>query len=263
MRLLVCCLGVALVVAPLPAQTPKAEDAARAEKAVQDLLAKHRATGARVERIKDESISKVLPKEQFFAVLFPQFPVAREAPAPFKPSNVVAVSPDAKVRILSNPKELGTYLNSTGLTASDEAAMKQAVRAFLRLNQQFHQDGFYQFKLVNESLAVTKEGDNRKVSGRVTVVRGGNGEITTTLVFDASGRLTSWKEQSKLIRGPRPRCHATKLLDPDPVVRTIVEEDLLYMGKAALPYLEEQRAKASPELRQAIDRVRERILERK
>ena len=66
--------------------------------------------------------------------------------------------------------------------------------------------------------------------------------------------------RSKLKPGPRPICHATKLLDPDPVVRAIVEQDLLIMGRAAKPYLDEQRAKASPELQQAIDRIWQRIL---
>jgi hypothetical protein len=59
--------------------------------------------------------------------------------------------------------------------------------------------------------------------------------------------------------GPRPICQATKLLDADPVVRRMAEQDLLVMGRAARPYLDEQRAKAAPELQKAIDRVWERI----
>jgi hypothetical protein len=40
----------------------------------------------------------------------------------------------------------------------------------------------------------------------------------------------------------------------------MAEADLLFMGLAARDYLMEQRAQASPELRQAIDRLWERIV---
>ena len=48
---------------------------------------------------------------------------------------------------------------------------------------------------------------------------------------------------------------ATKLLDADPVVRRIAAQDLIIMGLAARDYLMDQRAQATPELREAIDRV--------
>jgi hypothetical protein len=60
----------------------------------------------------------------------------------------------------------------------------------------------------------------------------------------------------------RPICQATKLLDPDPIVRKMAEQDLLIMGAAARDYLLEQRAKAGPELQAAIDRIWERMLAR-
>ena len=61
-------------------------------------------------------------------------------------------------------------------------------------------------------------------------------------------------------RGVRPICQATKLLDPDPVVRQMAEDAILVMGKAADEYLSEQRARATPALREAIDRIWQRIL---
>jgi hypothetical protein len=73
--------------------------------------------------------------------------------------------------------------------------------------------------------------------------------------------LTSVSEDNQIRRGPRPICQATKLLDPDPVVRKMAEQDLLIMGRAARGYLDEQRARATPALRKAIDRIWERILE--
>jgi hypothetical protein len=41
----------------------------------------------------------------------------------------------------------------------------------------------------------------------------------------------------------------------------MAEQDLLIMGRAARGYLDEQRARATPALRKAIDRIWERILE--
>ena len=41
----------------------------------------------------------------------------------------------------------------------------------------------------------------------------------------------------------------------------MAEQDILVMGKSAKAYLDEQRAKAEPELKAAIDRVWRRILD--
>jgi hypothetical protein len=41
----------------------------------------------------------------------------------------------------------------------------------------------------------------------------------------------------------------------------MAEQDLLIMGRAARPYLEEQRARARPELRRAIDAIWQKIVE--
>jgi hypothetical protein len=41
----------------------------------------------------------------------------------------------------------------------------------------------------------------------------------------------------------------------------MAEQDLLCMGRAAKSYLDEQRAKAGPELQKAIDRIWQRIVD--
>ena len=84
---------------------------------------------------------------------------------------------------------------------------------------------------------------------------GGNGAIEATLSFDGAGKLARVAEGGKLRPGPRPICQATKLLDPDPLVRRMAEQDLRIMGRAAKGYLDGQRAQAAPELRRAIDRL--------
>ena len=57
-------------------------------------------------------------------------------------------------------------------------------------------------------------------------------------------------------------CQATRLLDSDPIMRAMAAQDLLIMGRAAMPYLREQRKTAAPELVRAIDAISAQIEER-
>jgi hypothetical protein len=75
------------------------------------------------------------------------------------------------------------------------------------------------------------------------------------VLFDKEGKLAKVNEKAAIRPGPRPICQATKLLDADPIVRRIAEQDLLIMGLSSRDYLMERRERASPELREAIDRV--------
>ncbi len=98
-------------------------------------------------------------------------------------------------------------------------------------------------------------------SDKAVVARGGKADIAADLTFTREGKLIKVEETNTVKRGIRPICQATKLLDPDPVVRQMAEKDILVMGRAAKAYLDEQRAKASPNLRQAIDRIWHRIVQ--
>jgi hypothetical protein len=74
------------------------------------------------------------------------------------------------------------------------------------------------------------------------------------------GGLTELDEIRQIKTGIRPICQATKLLDPDPLVRRMAEQDLRVIGRKAKGYLDAQRAKARPELQKAIDRIWQRIV---
>lgn len=82
-----------------------------------------------------------------------------------------------------------------------------------------------------------------------------------TMILDASGIFVDVWETSTVLPGVRPICQATKLLDRDPIVRRMAEQDILVMGRMAKPYLDEIRAKAKPKLKQAIDRIWRRIVD--
>ena len=71
------------------------------------------------------------------------------------------------------------------------------------------------------------------------------------------------KSTRRVVREPFParRRIQPKLLDPDPIVRRMAEQDILVMGRAARDYLMDQRANAPPLLQDAIDRIWRRILQ--
>jgi hypothetical protein len=244
---------------PVPPKLTK-EDIAKAEKAVKAHLAKIKGDYAQVQHISDEPVGKALPGFAFFSVLYRQYPVGRTPPAGLKVSNILAAGRDGKVIALTDAKELQKFVKEKLPTAGTDAQIKDVARAMVRLGQELHQDGFYRFRLEDDSTKVTDGKRSKIATARAVVMQGGNGSYSVTLMF-TGGKLTALSESVKLKPGPRPICQATKLLDRDPIVRAMAEQALLCMGRAAKPYLDEQRAKASPELKKAIDAIWRRIVE--
>ena len=259
------CLGLlavpALAEPTKDKQKPSAEDVKKAEKMVIDRLGELKAEGGKVDRITDDAVDRAFPGHLFLSVLFRQYPVGRAVPKPLKASSLFAVSPEGKLKLLTDAKELESYFKDTLEPVKTDKAAQDASLAWLRFSEQFAQDGFYAFKTVDEASKVEAVKDVRTASARGTATEGGTGEINVALTFDEKGKLNKVVEKIDLKPGPRPVCHATKLLDPDPLIRRIVEQDLLIMGRPAKDYLDEQRAKADPELQKAIDRIWQRILE--
>jgi hypothetical protein len=126
------------------------------------------------------------------------------------------------------------------------------------VSQQFVQDGFYQFTIPDKEIA----GNAQKMTGKAVVEpKGGNkGYLAVTMTFEGD-KLSKAVEENTVKPGVRPICQATKLLDPDPIVRGMAEQCILVMGSAAREYLLEQRVTASPELQEAIDRIWRRIVD--
>ena len=81
----------------------------------------------------------------------------------------------------------------------------------------------------------------------------------STLSFNQEGKLVSAKTVKNIQAGIRPICQAKKLLDKDPVVKKMAEQDILIMGRMCKPYLQEQREKAAPPLQKAIDVIWNKI----
>jgi len=238
-------------------KSPTADDVKAAQARLTEYLGTIKgAEAARVTPLTADGFSATFHDHVAFAVLFPQYPVARIAPEPLKPSNVVAVpkTKEAKPIAITDIKELETFFKENARPVKTVAEATDAIKAWLRASAELNQDGFYKFTV--KRAGAERKRDTITASGEAPVnPAGGNkGEVTATLTFK-DGKLASAETKANLTPGVRPICQATKLLDPDPIVRGMAEQCIRVMGSAAKPYLDEQRAKANPELKAAIDRI--------
>jgi ubiquinone/menaquinone biosynthesis C-methylase UbiE len=211
--------------------------------------------------IADETLARIFPQYCFFALLFRQYPVAQVPPEPLSARNLFAVKKDGKVQHLTDTKALEEFFRGTLGLVTDGQSAKDSAEAWLRLTEELKQDGFFKFSIPKELLTAVRSKSGWRASGRAIVTQGGKGEIGVALSFTGPGQLTTVEETNTVKAGVRPICQATKLLDPDPIVGRMAEQDILVMGRAAKEYLDEQRAKASPALQLAIDRIWQRIVD--
>lgn len=247
-----------LIPGPLAGPAPAGDKDGDALAAVKKHLESLKAEGALVKEINGD-VSKVFPDLRFVAVRFPLYPVARVPAEPLKSQNIMVVEKD-KVKLVTEPKGLEPYFKNLNTKAAD---LIPAGRAYALLVQEFYQDGYFKFELKKDAFSLNVvDGTLLGIQGKVSVVPeiGNKGQITFTFTVDGKVKIISIAQESKVVAGVRPRCQATYLLHPDPVLRAICEQDLLVMGRAAEGYLREQRAKAAPDLRREIDRVWERIV---
>jgi hypothetical protein len=208
--------------------------------------------------ITDAAVARTFPGDLFYVLRFRQWPVAMEPPEPLRTNNLFVVKPDGSVHHLRDADDLEQFFRAAIPPIRTEAEAEDAARAWLSLAPEFRQDGFFRFSVLDDSLVVASaaQGGYRVTGKSVVDPKGGNaGEIVASLTFDPAGRLAKVSETANLKRGIRPICQATRLFDPDPIVRGAAEHDLLAMGRAAKGYLDEQRARAGPDLRLAIDRI--------
>lgn len=212
--------------------------------------------------VTEESLDRALPGYLFYVLRFRQYPVARRPPEPLGIDNLFIVNPDGSVAYLTDTAALESFFHAAIAPIRTETAAKEAVKTWLRLAQEFYQDGFFQFSVPEDSITVVSTADGLQVTGKALVNQrsGDTGDIVVSLNFDQTGRLLKVSQGGRVRAGIRPICQASKLLDPDPIVRRMAENEILVMGKASKAYLDEQRANSSPELQQAIDRIWQRIL---
>jgi len=174
-----------------------------------------------------------------------------------KCSNIFFVK-NGQVDFASNIPDLKFFFAAElGPVPSKEAAT-DAASTWLRFSEELKQDLFYKFSA--PEISYMPREDVTMVRGNVAVMAGGEGHIELLMTLGTAGSLVHISEKGALRPGVRPICQATKLLDRDPIVRRMAEQDLLVMGRAAKPYLDQVRATAGPMLQQAIDSIWQRIV---
>jgi hypothetical protein len=188
-------------------EKPLPEGLAKAQKAVSDELTKENINGGRVNPVQNDAVAKVVTDYQFVAVVFSPYPVARPTPKGFSQGNIYAASKDGTLKLFNSADELQKFFASNAAPAKDEKTAKDVLAAWLRLTQEFSQDGFFEFGVDAESLKVEKEKDGLKAIGTNAVVQKNrdSGEIKATLTFDKDGKLTKVDEERNVKAGIRPK----------------------------------------------------------
>jgi hypothetical protein len=203
--------------------------------------------------VTDDFVVAAFPGVSFFGVHFKIYPYGQpEIPEGLEETNVAYVQ-DRQVAYFVNSDELKSYYLAELTPVPDEDAALDAGRTWLRLSAEISQDGFLTFSKPQVEFA------DQIVTGEMHVIAGGRGQINVRLTFDQLGMLLAVRELKKVLPGVRPICQATKLLDADPLIRRMAEQDILVMGSAAKDYLGGQKAKAKPELKKKIEQLWKRI----
>ena len=224
-----------------------------------------------IRRIDDERLTSVFPAHVFFAGHYLEHPVGLSGPPPLTSRQLFVVGPDQEVTHITDARGLEGFFKGTVEwlpPKKNKARSRDIVYGWLRLSEEFSQDGYFRFSLPNDSIAVepiaADRGAGYLASGMAVVAprpqSGDFGEISVVMVLSLEGEILRLLECRNVLAGARPVCQVTKLLDPDPIVRAMAENSLLVIGRAAEAYIMDQRTKASPELRKEIDRVWAKIL---
>jgi hypothetical protein len=221
-----------------------------------------RARGYHLVPVKDPAVTNVIGDE-LIAVRFMHWPLSFPAPKPLKGNALFTQSSGGTLIALTDTYALESFFRQKLAPVKGESAAKDALRAWLKLSEEFFQDGYYSFALAENSFKVFFASNGLSVVGEDPVKpgHGDRGALTGNLVFDSSGKLLHGRTKSTLRAGVRPICQAKKLLDRDTTVRRMAERDLLVLGTDAKPYLDYIRPELSPALRRAADKLWARIVE--
>ena len=238
-----------------PANIAKADD----QQVVESYLQSRGISGAVVRPVTDEFVGRTFPNINFFGVIFRQYPVAVQCPQTkdLKCANLFFVQ-GTQVDFVSTIEDLKFFFAANLGPVPAEDLATDAAATWLRFSEELKQDLFYTFSPVD--ISYTPRDDLTVLRAQAAVTAGGDGNIDVLITLGAAGSLVNILERSALRPGIRPICQATKLLDRDPIVRRMAEQDLVVMGRATKPYLDQIRATATPKLQEAIDRVWRLIL---
>jgi hypothetical protein len=104
------------------------------------------------------SLEALFPKCVFFVVRFRQFPVGRVPPQGLDVSNVFVVMPGKEPLRIGKSEQLQKFFRDQAQPVTEEKHARQAVQAWLVLLHELHQDGFYQFEVLEKEITVQRQG---------------------------------------------------------------------------------------------------------
>lgn len=216
-----------------------------------------------LSELKDVEFAQAFDKRvSLLCLRYPIWPIAMNINPPLQSNNIFVLDANNKIiALIGDTDNLRKFCSQNMLPVKTEQQARTALVAYLRLQQELAQDGMFQFSIKKESLKFSRTGDQILIAGRSIVApnSGNEGYLESQLVFAANGKLKSAESTNKLQEGMRPICQSTKLLDPDPIVRKMAEQDILLMGPACKFYLDDMHSRANPETRKAIENIWKRI----
>lgn len=220
------------------------------------------ANSGQVQELSNTAVTASFPEIHFYTLRFRMYPVARPVPEPLKSSNIFVVTSNGggSVIHITDESQLQTLFRNSLPALTSENGQREALKAWLAFIVELQQDSFFHFSDPDGSITVSSSGGGREIVGQILATQGGKGQIEARMRFDAAGNFENVQTKVELLPGIRPICQATKLLDSDPIVRRMAEQDLLVMGRDSEAYLHERRSTASPALRLAIDGIWTRII---
>ena len=121
--------------------------------------------------IASPALGSAFPNAHFYVLRFLQYPLVIAAPAPLQANNLFVVRADGASDPLVNTGALEAFFRATLRPATSDGAAKEAAKAWLRLVEEFHQDGFFQFSISDDSVKIVPlPNGGREVNGMALVV---------------------------------------------------------------------------------------------
>ncbi|MHB0939368.1 MAG: hypothetical protein ACYC6A_23490 [Armatimonadota bacterium] len=152
----------------------------------------------------DPTLGKTFPGYVFYAARCPD----EKAPLPMRDHNLFAVRNDGALKHLANRHDLEAFFLAEvrAVGEDEEEAVTGMTTAWLRLTQEFTQDGALCFFTPAENLkaayrtSTVTSINGWRASGQAVLTPGGTlaGDITVNLTFDAAGQLKTITEMRNL-----------------------------------------------------------------
>ena len=148
------------------------------------------------------AVNTLFTHDQFFTKQFMRYPRAVKPPGSLKLENLVRVRTGGSVERIEDVDALKKLFAVKLADTRDEKQVREVLLAFMRLVQEFYQDGFYIFAVPDQSVSIVRDGDHFVASAKAVVTKGGQGDIEVKMT---TGSATNIEVTGKVRPDVRPR----------------------------------------------------------